>query len=194
MFFNNYFSIRTILIFCCLSFTFFSKIQCIDDSIVIIRENLNLDECKTRLNVCYEKLNICYKECQTLDKHRLFSSSFISGGIYSSISELVGNILIPQGYSENSAHIISMIIHYSIMGGYTPALTGMAVKVIISNIGIPYQYSAIAGSAASVVSDFSHVILSQEVILNRIVDSTIAIAGSYVGSTLVRQIRSLWTQ
>ncbi|MBP6951032.1 MAG: hypothetical protein KBD36_00030 [Alphaproteobacteria bacterium] len=76
---------------------------------------------------------------------------------------------------------------------YAPTITGMVVRVGFSQLGFSHQTSATAGNTAAIVASFSQkLILSQETVLDCMVDVAIGAAGSNLALKANSWIYELW--
>lgn len=130
-----------------------------------------------------------------ISRWHLFSSSFLSGAAYTIFPEISRDILESRGYSSRASNIVAMMIQGGVIlystSSYAPVVTGIAVRYVFSELGFSPQASAIAGSTTAIAASFIHqLIFSHETILDTAVDCTIAVIGSYAGSSLALKAKS----
>jgi hypothetical protein len=128
-----------------------------------------------------------------IDRYTLFSSSFLSGAVYSLVPEIVRDALESRGCPRASAIAIlvqgGMIVYNS--PSYFAPLAGMTVRIGCSQLGFSPQASSTAGITVVIVGSLVQtLVFSQETVLDSVVDVAIGVAGSYAGSTLALKAKS----
>lgn len=128
-----------------------------------------------------------------IDRYTLFSSSFLSGAVYSLVPEIVRDALESRGCPLASAIAIivqgGMIVYNS--PSYFAPIAGMAVRIGFSQFGFSPQASSTAGITVVIVGSLVQtLIFSQETVLDSVVDVAIGVAGSYAGSILALKAKS----
>lgn len=122
-------------------------------------------------------------------KYNLFTASVARGAAYSFLPEFVKGILEARGHSGAPADVAAIIVQGGITlystASYIPVMTGMVVRGGFHQLGFSQQTSAIAGSTASVLAVVSqNLSFNQDTFIDCVVDCSIAIAGSSLGSYL----------
>jgi hypothetical protein len=151
--------------------------------------------CNDDKGTCSKRLTECQSENSELGNSQLFSSSFLSGAVYSLIPEMIRDGIEYTGYPE-----LSNIAETVVQGGiilynteyYVPVIAGVAVRTIAAKcLGCSPQTSTTLGSTAAVLfSVVPALIFSQETALDCIVNCSLAVGGSYAGSTVALKAKS----
>lgn len=148
-----------------------------------------------RLNKKYgQQRDSCLSDLDILSRYQLFSSSFLSGVAYSVLPEIVRDALDSRGYSVTS-NIGATLVQGGLIAyntaSYVPTITGFAVKIGFKNLGFSEQTSTtLASTAAVLASVVPALIFSPETATDCVVNCSVAIAGSYAGSTIALRAKS----
>jgi hypothetical protein len=135
---------------------------------------------------------------QLNEQVNIFRSSFVSGATYSLIPEVIKDAIEFSGYSKKAANVAAMVaqgamVSYNTIDPLTPSsyastITGIAARYGFSYLGFSNDASAIAGSTAAVVTTL--LLNPEEASVDYLTRCSIALAGSYAGSTLLLKAKS----
>lgn len=133
---------------------------------------------------------------KTIDLHIYqsnFTSSFFSGAFYSFFPELCRSYSEHKEYSKNVKVLAPIAIQGLIIfcgtNNYIPAITGIAVSIVLKYLDFTPENSITSGSIVSVISSMYCNTYSYDI--SSIIGYPISIFGSYAGSTLALKAKSL---
>ena len=127
-----------------------------------------------------------------INGYNLMASSAIQGAAISVIPELISDVLESRGYSHWTSNFASTIAQAGVMA-YTaasivPTITGTAVRKSCDWLGAPSRVSIIAGTTAAVVASIA--VSDMSFSEDRMTNSAIGLAGSYIGGMFALQAKS----